>query len=453
MNETTSQECFGKHYFIETYGCQMNEYDSSLVAGILEGKGYRPTTELGEADLILVNTCSVREKAEETALQKLDSIAHHKRKREGVRIGVIGCMAENRREAIVKRIPEVDILLGPDHYDRLGPALDATDGAPITGLGHVPSQTYEGIFPAAPASTSAFVAIQRGCNMKCSYCIVPTTRGPERSRPSHDILEETRRLVDQGVVEVNLLGQTVNAWRADMPFAQLLRELGGVPGLRRIRFTSPHPRHFTESVCQAMAETESVCHHVHMPVQSGSSRILRAMRRQYSRDQYLAIVERIRRFLPDAAITTDIIAGYPGETADEHRETLSLMDAIRFDAAFMFAYSPRPGTPSALEPETITEQEKLARLQEIIDLQHHHTREILDSRVGTTESVLLEGASRKDGAEWIGKTDHFRKVVLRPGPEAKAGRFIDVRIVARRGNVLRGEPTGQAISADRALEI
>lgn len=438
MNETTSQQDRPKRYLIETYGCQMNEYDSSLVAGILEGKGYAATTELAEADLILVNTCSVREKAEDTALQKLDSIAHHKRKREGVRIGVIGCMAENRRETIVERIPEVDILLGPDHYDKLGAALDHSPvrGTVDTGLGVDRNQTYEGIFPAAPASTSAFVAIQRGCDKKCSYCIVPFTRGPERSRPAHDILEETRRLVDKGVVEVNLLGQTVNAWRRDMSFAELLRELGRIEGLRRIRFTSPHPRHFTESVCRAMAETESVCHHVHMPVQSGSSRVLRAMRRQYGRDQYLAIVDRIRRHMPDAAITTDIIAGYPGETVEEHRETLSLMDAVRFDSAFMFAYSPRPGTPAALEPETITEAEKQARLQEIIDLQHAHTRAILDAQVGKTETVLLEGPSRRDGAEWIGKTDHYRKVVLRPGPDARAGQLVRARLEARRGNIL-----------------
>ena len=440
MDDTTNPSSH-RRYFIETYGCQMNEYDSSLVAGILESKGYRPTAELGDADLILVNTCSVREKAEDTALKKLDSIAHLRRKRPGVRIGVIGCMAENRREAIVARVPEVDLLLGPDHYDMLGAALDSTPrrGETVVGVGVDRNQTYEGLFPAPPASVSAFVAIQRGCDKKCSYCIVPFTRGPERSRPSHDILEETRRLVDRGVVEVNLLGQTVNAWRADISFAELLRELGRVPGLRRIRFTSPHPRHFTESVCQAMAETESVCHHVHMPVQSGSSRVLRAMRRQYGRDQYLAIVDRLRRWMPDVAITTDIIAGYPGETVDEHRETLSLMDTVRFDAAFMFAYSPRPGTPAALEPETIGEAEKLARLQEIIDAQHRHTREILDSRVGMTETVLLEGASRRDGREWIGKTDHFRKVVLHPGPDAKPGLFVPARIAARRGNVLWGD--------------
>jgi len=443
MNETTSQQS-AKRYFIETYGCQMNEYDSSLVAGILDARGYQATTELSEAHLILVNTCSVREKAEETALEKLRSIAHHKRQREGVRLGVLGCMAENRREAILERIPDVDLLLGPDHYDKLGAVLDLDtplQGA-VTGLGVDRNQTYEGIFPTAPGSVSAFVAIQRGCDKKCSYCIVPTTRGPERSRPSHDILEEVRRLVDQGVVEVNLLGQTVNAWRADLSFADLLRALGRVEGLKRIRFTSPHPRHFTESVCQAMAETESVCHHLHMPVQSGSSRVLRAMRRQYSRDQYLAIVERLYRHMPDASITTDIIAGYPGETEAEHRETLSLMNAVRFDMAFMFAYSARPGTAAALEPETITQEEKLARLQEIIDLQHAHTCLRLDEQIGKTQTILLEGASRKNPEDWLGKTDHFRKVLVKPGPGAQAGQFLSARIDARRGHVLWGEVVG-----------
>ncbi|MCB9495728.1 MAG: tRNA (N6-isopentenyl adenosine(37)-C2)-methylthiotransferase MiaB [Fibrobacteria bacterium] len=441
MNETTSQTDSGKRYYIETYGCQMNEYDSSLVAGILEERGYEKSDLAEDADLILVNTCSVREKAEDTALQKLDSIAHLKRKRPGTRLGVIGCMAENRREQILARIPQVDLLLGPDHYDKLGSALDA--GAPrrgaTTGLGVDRNQTYEGFFPAAPSTVSAFVAIQRGCDKKCTYCIVPFTRGPERSRPSHDILEETRRLVDKGVVEINLLGQTVNSWRSDISFAQLLRELGRIDGVRRIRFTSPHPRHFTESVCLAMAETPAVCPHVHMPVQSGSSRVLRAMRRQYGRDQYLAIVERLRRHIPDVAITTDIIAGYPGETREEHLETLSLMEEVRFDSAFMFAYSARPGTPAALEPETISPQEKLARLQEIIELQQSHSAQRLSEQVGRIEEVLLEGSSRRDEREWIGKTPHFRKVLLHPGPEARPGTILPVRLLARRGTVLRGE--------------
>jgi tRNA-2-methylthio-N6-dimethylallyladenosine synthase len=442
MNENTSQPV-PQRYFIETYGCQMNEYDSSLVAGILEGRGYEATTDLHEANLILVNTCSVREKAEETALEKLRSIAHHKRQREGVRLGVLGCMAENRRESILERVPDVDLLLGPDHYDKLGAALDEATprrGTTTTGLGVDRNQTYEGLFPAAPASVSAFVAIQRGCDKKCSYCIVPTTRGPERSRTSTDILEEVRRLVDHGVVEISLLGQTVNAWRADLSFADLLRALGRVPGLRRVRFTSPHPRHFTEAVCQAMAETENVCHHVHMPLQSGSSRVLRAMRRQYSRDQYLAIVERLYRHMPDASITTDIIAGYPGETEAEHRETLSLMEAVRFDASFMFAYSARPGTPAALESETITQEEKLARLQEIIDLQHSHTWVRLEEQVGKVQEILLEGSSRKNPDEWLGKTEQFRKVLVRPGPGATAGQFLSVRLEARRGHVLWGSP-------------
>ena len=431
-----------RRFYLETYGCQMNEYDSSLVAGILESRGYRPTDDPAQADLLLVNTCSVREKAEETALDKLSSIAHHRRRKPGTRLGVLGCMAENRRDSILERIPEVDLLLGPDHYDRLGAALDGaeTDGLSLRAVGPDPLQTYEGLFPAAPASVSAFVAIQRGCDLRCAYCIVPTTRGPERSRPARDVLEEARRLVDSGVAEITLLGQTVNAWKAEMGFADLLRELGKIAGLRRIRFTSPHPRYFTESLCLAMAEIPAVCPHVHVPVQSGSSRVLRAMRRQYTREQFLSIVERVRRHIPDAAFTTDVIAGFPGETESEHGETLSLMEAVRFDGAFMFAYSPRPGTPAALLPESLSEEGKQARLQEIIDLQHAHSRELLDARVGRLEEVLLEGASRRDPGEWIGKTPHFRKVVVRPPPGAKAGDLVQVRIEARRGTVLRGSP-------------
>jgi len=429
-----------RRYFLETYGCQMNEYDSGLVSGMLEGLGYLATREPGEADLILVNTCSVREKAEETALDKLVSIAYHKRRNPAVRLGVLGCMAENRRESILERVPEVDLLLGPDHYDQLASALGRTSPTgPVSALGHAPSQTYAGFFPAVPSSAIAQVAIQRGCDKNCAYCIVPTTRGPERSRISGDILEEVRRLVDGGVVEINLLGQTVNAWRADISFADLLRELGKLGGLRRIRFTSPHPRHFTESVCRAMAETPSVCPHVHAPLQSGSSRVLRAMRRQYSRDQYLSILERLRRWIPDAAFTTDIIAGFPGETEEDHRETLSLMDAVRFDQAFMFAYSARPGTPAAELVETISDEEKGGRLAEIIELQRRHAYQRLDERVGMVEDVLLEGASRRDPDEWIGKTPHFRKVVLRKPEDAGPGQLLKVRILSRNGQVLRGE--------------
>jgi len=430
-----------RRYFLETYGCQMNEYDSGLVSGILDDLGYRATRDPGEADLILVNTCSVREKAEETALDKLVSIAHHKRRNPAVRLGVLGCMAENRRESILERVPEVDLLLGPDHYDQLSSALGPSPGAgPSAALGHDPTQTYEGFFPAVPASAVAHVAIQRGCDKNCSYCIVPTTRGPEHSRRSSDILEEVRRLVDGGVVEINLLGQTVNAWRADLSFADLLRELGKVAGLRRIRFTSPHPRHFTESVCRAMAETPAVCPHVHAPLQSGSTRVLRAMRRQYSRDQYLTILDRVRTWIPDVAFTTDIIAGFPGETEEEHRETLSLLEAVRFDQAFMFAYSARPGTAAAELPETIIEAEKAARLAEIIDLQRRHTFQRLGERVGLVEEVLLEGPSRRNPDEWIGKTRHFRKVVLGKPERVGPGQLLKVRILSRNGQVLRGEP-------------
>lgn len=432
-----------KRYFLETYGCQMNEYDSALVAELLAERGYAKTDDPGQAELILVNTCSVREKAEETALQKLRSIAHHKRRNPSVRMGVLGCMAENRRETILERIPEVDILLGPDHYDRLGQVLDERDPSRklASALGPDIAQTYEGLFAKAPSGISAFVAVQRGCDMKCSYCIVPTTRGPERSRPLRDVVEESRRLVDKGVVEIMLLGQTVNAYRAeDGGFAELLAALDGIPGLRRVRFMSPHPRYFTEPLCRTMAELSTVCRHMHIPLQSGSSRVLRSMRRQYSRDQFLRIVDRIRLHMPDVAFTTDIIAGYPGETEAEHRETLSLMEEVKFDTAYMFAYSPRPGTLSADMAETISEDEKQARLAEIIELQRKHTYERLDSCVGSVEEILLEGASRRNGDEWIGKTAHFRKVVVHPGPGAQAGRILSVRIQARRGQILWGEP-------------
>lgn len=428
-----------KSYYIETYGCQMNEYDSALVKGLLEDHGYLPVARPEDADVVLVNTCSVREKAEETAIEKLRNFMGLKKHRRDMKLGVLGCMSENRKDALFQRLPKLDMIVGPDHYDRI-PELLGLAGRNLA-LGLSERSVYEGSFAASASGASAFVAVQRGCNFRCAYCIVPSTRGPEKSRKLADVVEEVRRLAAKGVVEINLLGQTVNAYRSpDGSWIELLRAVAAVSGIGRIRFTSPHPRYFTRRVVEEMASIPQVMPHFHLPVQSGSTELLRAMRRQYGRTHYLDTVARLREAYPDMAITTDIIAGFPGESLEDHRETLSLMEEVRFDQAFMFAYSPRPGTPSALLEETIDAAEKGRRLAEIIELQHEHTRQRLDAEVGKTVEVLLEGPSRREAREWIGKTPHFRKVILDLGDAGVVGQRVQAKVVARRGQVLWGEP-------------
>ncbi|MEN9355753.1 MAG: hypothetical protein RL318_3078 [Fibrobacterota bacterium] len=427
-----------KTYYIETYGCQMNEYDSALVESLLETEGYTKASVPEGADVVLVNTCSVREKAEETAYEKLRNFQALKKSKPGMKLGMIGCMAENKKESVFTRLPKLDLAVGPDHYEELGHLLGLSGRN--TSLGTSRASVYEGAYAQAISGAAAHVAVQRGCNFHCAYCIVPSTRGPEKSRSLADVLEEVRRLAKKGVVEISLLGQTVNAYRAaDGTWIELLHAVSQVEGIERIRYTSPHPRYFTRPVVEAMAQLPKVMPHVHLPVQSGSTPILKAMKRQYTRDHYLATVERLRELIPGVSITTDIIAGFPGETLEDHEATLSLMEAVRFEQAFMFAYSPRPGTPSALVEESIDATEKQRRLAEIIELQHEHTRQRLDESVGLTESVMLEGPSRREATEWIGKTPQWRKVIVDPGEGAVAGQILSVKITARRGTVLWGE--------------
>ena len=427
-----------KTYYIETYGCQMNEYDSALVEGLLETEGYTKAPSPEGADVVLVNTCSVREKAEETAYEKLRNLQALKKAKPGMKLGMIGCMAENKKESVYARLPKLDLAVGPDHYEEL-PRLLGLSGR-NTSVGTSRESVYEGAYAQAISGALAHVAVQRGCNFHCAYCIVPSTRGPEKSRSLHDVLEEVRRLAAKGVVEISLLGQTVNAYRAkDGSWIELLAAVSEVAGIERIRYTSPHPRYFTRPVVEAMARLPKVMPHVHLPVQSGSTPILKAMRRQYTRDHYLATIERLRELIPGAAVTTDIIAGFPGETLEDHEATLSLMEAVRFEQAYMFAYSPRPGTPSFGMAESIDAAEKQRRLAEIIELQHGHARQRLDESVGLTESVMLEGPSRREASEWIGKTPQSRKVIVAPGEGARAGQILPVKVTARRGTVLWGE--------------
>ncbi len=448
---TSGDSTSGQKYLLATFGCQMNEYDSNLVGAMLEKRGMEITENPDEANLFVVNTCSIRGGAEDKAYARVAALRYHKRHRPGVRIAVIGCMAQNHGEKIPVALEHVDYVVGPDGYGELEGMIFGEDTRNGLGNGNGAQvwtaqndfENYEGMMARLDGSTSAHITIMRGCNKRCTYCIVPTVRGVERSRSAAEVIAETRHIVSQGVREICLLGQTVNSYRDDGPdgkvsFADLLRRLQEVDGLRRIRFTSPHPRHFDSDTIRAIAECDKVCNHVHMPLQSGSNSLLKKMRRQYTRERYLEIVEELRATLPGVAITTDIIAGFVGETEEDFEDTLSLMRAVRFDHAYMFSYSPREGTPSFDEVETLSAADKQLRLERVIELQMTHTEERLDALVGRTEEILIESPSSRDATEWVGKTGDFKKVIVPYAPGVEKGALVNARIRERRGLTLRG---------------
>lgn len=429
-------------YLLATFGCQMNEYDSNLVGAMLEKRGVSHTANPDEADLFIVNTCSIRGGAEDKAYARIAALRHHKRRRPGVRIAVIGCMAQNHGEKIPATLEHVDYVVGPDGYGELeGMIFGARPSpAPRVWTEQNAFENYEGMTARLTGSAAAHITIMRGCNKRCSYCIVPAVRGVERSRDAAEIVSETRHAVNQGVREVCLLGQTVNSYRAGgTRFADLLRMLEEIDGLRRIRFTSPHPRHFDSGTIRAMSECDKVCNHVHMPLQSGSNAMLKKMRRQYTRERYLEIVEELRAAIPGVAITTDIITGFVGESEEDLEDTLSLMRTVRFEHAFMFSYSPREGTPAFDERESLTAEEKQGRLERVIELQMEHTAERLEAMIGRTEEILIESRSSRDNREWVGKTGCFKKVVVPGADGMRKGALVRARILERRGITLRGE--------------
>jgi len=427
-------------YHIATYGCQMNEYDSNMLAEMLESHDSQECKQPEDADLILVNTCSVREKAEENAYARITQFAHLKKKNPSLRIAVLGCMARNHQEKILERLPFVDYIAGPDNYKELEnllfhPAADEQDRKVITEFDEV--ENYFGARARLQNSWSSFITIQRGCNKKCAYCIVPFVRGKEKYRPVPDILDEVRFAADRGAKEITLLGQTVNSYRfEDCSFAELLTMTADVPGVERVRFTSPHPRHFDEALIEVMTSHPKVCSHAHLPLQSGSDRILKKMRRQYTADGFMEIVEALRARDPEFAITTDIITGFVGETEEDFQQTLDLVRRVRFDNAFMFSYSPREGTEAYPEVESLSEEEKKARLQTLIDVQNEITTERAHETLNTRQTVMVEGPSSRNENELMGKTDTFKKVILPAEIQASPGDLVDVEIAEIRGRTL-----------------
>ena len=432
--------------FLRTFGCQMNEYDSEKISDVLRAaEGLEPAQRPEDADLIVFNTCSVREKAQEKVFHDLGRIKHLKQARPGLLIGVGGCVASQEGAAIVARAPYVDVVFGPQTLHRLPELLERrrASGRPQVDISFPEIEKFDHLPQPRAQGAQAFVSIMEGCSKYCSFCVVPYTRGEEVSRPFDDVVAEVSALAASGVREVTLLGQNVNAWcgkidGAAVDFAELLHYVSDIPGIERIRYTTSHPREFTQRLIDAHAGLAKLAPHVHLPVQSGSDRVLAAMKRGYTSLEYRSIVRRLRKARPELSLSSDFIVGFPGETETDFQATLALAREIGFDASFSFVYSPRPGTPAAELPDAVSQEEKLQRLQRLQALIEAQAREISERMVGTTQRVLVEGVSRKRSAELSGRTANNR-VANFPGPERLIDKFVDLRITAARPHSLRGE--------------
>ncbi|MBO9677299.1 MAG: tRNA (N6-isopentenyl adenosine(37)-C2)-methylthiotransferase MiaB [Acidovorax sp.] len=435
-----------KKVFIKTFGCQMNEYDSDKMADVLgAAQGYEPTQNMDEADLILFNTCSVREKAQEKVFSDLGRVKHLKEK--GVLIGVGGCVASQEGEEIIKRAPYVDVVFGPQTLHRLPELLNAraAKARPQVDISFPEIEKFDHLPPARVEGASAFVSIMEGCSKYCSYCVVPYTRGEEVSRPFDDVLMEVAGLADQGVKEVTLLGQNVNAYLGKMgdtqetaDFALLLEYVAEIPGIERIRYTTSHPNEFTPRLIEAYAKIPKLVSHLHLPVQHGSDRILMAMKRGYTAMEYKSTIRKLRAIRPDLAMSSDFIVGFPGETEEDFQKMMKLIDDVRFDNSFSFIFSPRPGTPAANLHDDTPHDVKLRRLQELQAVINTNIREISEERVGTVQRILVEGLSKRDGSELMGRTE-CNRVVNFAGPTRLIGQMIDVRVTEAKAYTLRGE--------------
>jgi tRNA-2-methylthio-N6-dimethylallyladenosine synthase len=435
-----------KKVFIRTFGCQMNEYDSEKMADVLAAaEGFEETADAAEADLILFNTCSVREKAQEKVFADLGRVRELKRAKPGLMIGVGGCVASQEGAEIVRRAPFVDLVFGPQTLHRL-PELIAqrrATGKAQVDISFPEIEKFDHLPPARVEGASAFVSIMEGCSKYCSFCVVPYTRGEEVSRPLEDVLAEVRHLATSGVKEVTLLGQNVNAYQGMLPdgesadFALLLAQVAKVEGLERIRYTTSHPLEFTQRLIDAYAKLPQLVSQVHLPVQSGSDRILAAMKRNYTAMEYRSIIRRLRASRPGISISSDFIIGFPGETESDFEQTMKLIDDVRFDGSFSFIYSPRPGTPAANLADDTPHAVKLERLQRLQKRIQELAVEYSDAMVGTRQRVLVEGVSRKDATELAGRTDNNR-VVNFAGPPRLIGQFVDLDITLAYPHSLRG---------------
>jgi tRNA-2-methylthio-N6-dimethylallyladenosine synthase len=437
-----------KHY-IRTFGCQMNEVDSAKIAESLATEGgYQAAARAEDADLIVFNTCSVREKAQEKVFADLGRARQLKRANPRLMIAVGGCVASQEGAAIVARAPYVDVVFGPQTLHRLPALLERrrATGAPQVDVSFPENEKFDRLHATQARGAAAMVTIMEGCSKYCSFCVVPYTRGEEVNRPFADIVAEVARLAESGVREVTLLGQNVNAWRGEIEgeaqdFSELLYYINEIPGIERIRYTTSHPREFTQRLIDAHAECPKLAAHVHLPVQSGSDRVLAAMKRGYTALEYRSIVRRLRKAKPGLSLTSDFIVGFPGETEADFEATLKLAAEMEFNGSFSFLYSKRPGTPAADLDDATPEKEKSRRLQTLQAQLDGQARAVSEAMVGTVQRVLLEGASRKSALEQSGRTENNR-VVNFPAAAAPAGAFADVRITEARSHTLRGELIG-----------
>ena len=430
-----------KKFAIQTYGCQMNVADSELVEGILTNLGLEKTSDYDEADAIFLNTCAIRENAETKVHSKLGNLQKIKINKPHLIIGVLGCMAQNLKDDLLKNKPYVDIILGPDSYRKIPELINRhiADNKSIVDTKLSRHEVYENLFPSRGDTFNAWVSIMRGCNKFCSFCIVPFTRGRERSRSIFSVVDEVKKAVDQGFVEITLLGQNVNSYNFEgKSFSDLLLAVSNIDGVKRIRYTSPHPQDINVELLEVMASRKNICNYVHFPMQSGSNEILKRMNRTYTREHFYDMAIKIRDIMPNCGLSTDIIVGFPGETDEQYRETLDLMDAIKFNSAFTFKYSPRPYTKAEQFSDQISEEIKKARLDEMLILQRKHSLELNQKMVGSYQQVLIEKESKKSDKHWAGRTDSNEWVIIEKN-NSNIKDILPVEITSATGVILHGK--------------
>jgi tRNA-2-methylthio-N6-dimethylallyladenosine synthase len=447
-----------KTFYIETFGCQMNVHDSEKVIGTLMQQGYRQVESVEEAGLILYNTCSIRDKAEQKVFHRLAD--YKKLQKSGKKFGVLGCVAQQEGEKIFERAPHVSLVCGSASYRNLPEMLSEIEsgGGRVTGLDdRQTDETFDTEFTARSNPHRGYITIIEGCDKFCAYCVVPYTRGKERSRTSESVLAEAQRMADAGFTDIQLLGQNVNSYRdpaGKRSFAELLAAVGELPGIKRVRFTTSHPRDFTKDIVDAIAAVPSLCDHVHLPVQSGSTRVLERMFRLYTRDQYLERISWMKASRRPISITTDIIVGFPGETTADFEETITLLDEVRYDGVFGFKYSPRPNTPSLQYPDSVPDEEKATRLAVVLERQRQIQTELNHRHLGQIVEVMVEGRNDARG-QWIGRTSHNKVLnFTAPGePNPAIGSYQKVRVTVTHPNSLVGEWVGEAAPARPGLRV
>ena len=430
-----------KSYFIETYGCQMNVADSELISGLLSSEGYNETSDIHAADIIFVNTCAIREHAEDKVHSRLGFYNQLKQKKPETIIGILGCMAQNLKEDILESKPFVDIILGPDSYRKLPEMINnrsnKIDHIVDTKLSRY--EVYDNLFPSRNEGINAWISIMRGCDKFCTFCIVPFTRGRERSRSIDSIVSEAVQAVADGFHEITLLGQNVNSYNHQgQKFHELLDEVAQINGLKRIRYTSPHPQDMTQEVLNVMRKHQKICNYVHLPLQSGNDRILKRMNRTYKKLEFISLVKQIRETLPNVGLSTDIIVGFPGESKIEFNDTLDVMEKVHFDSAYTFKYSSRPGTKASEFEDLVAEDEKQSRLEMVIEMQKKHTLSQNKKRVGSIEMILVEKESKRSTNHWAGRTDSNRWVIFEKN-NSQIGDLVSVKITNAKGITLHGE--------------